>query len=445
MGFLGCGALCVQRDIATGTWGRRLRSIATPSPVQLAMQRMRPTLAADQASELQRLALSTHQSPQDVVPYVQLGERLKLAGELEAALFLLKQARRLDPKNAHALFMLAEIEVACQRPEHAITLLRRLIALHPDNMAARHRLADTLRENGFAGQALRIYDDLLKRDPGNASAGMWHDELIRRHGSLRGPNAARRWHRAVRSVGVFGYALILALVVLLTCSWKRLPDACWRDNLCIYMLAIMLLHLAHILRVAADPALIGEELDFAFRNQVYLLHGVQSDSYSTTFSSVLLYRLARALPGVPATIHYARVARLWILAGLPLCAALLARRLATQQQRLAGWTAAVLCLTMAPVVWLGILSIDYCLDAVFAFALLLLVDRVQGGARPAVLEGAGLRLRRQPGGGHHQGRPSGRDLSQRPRILSRYSASTSIASVGTSSSSTRSSQPSCTR
>lgn len=388
VGLLGAGALLLQRDVATGAWGRRMRSRATPSPVTVAMARARMLCPAEAFTELDHLHRRSMASSQDVGARVQLGERLKALGELEGAAVLLQQARRLDPENAHVLFMLAEIETAQQRPARAVHLLRRLLQSHPDNVAARHRLADLLRENGHERSAWQLYEVVLTAEPGNSSARIWRDFLAARQGSLRDGDPMRRrgrLTRALRPLGSVGIVPLACVGVTVFLCRRRMVRCVWRDALSIYVVAIVALHVAHVVRVTADPALVGEELDFAFRNLVYLDHAIQPDAYSTTFSSVLLYRLASVLPGGALTIHYARVFRLWLLAGLPVVAALLARRLVTQQRRLAGWSAAILCLSMTPVVWLGIMSVDYCLDAMFGLSAVLLADRIRWDARPRTL------------------------------------------------------------
>src|SRR5437764_9463157 len=90
--------------------------------------------------------------------------------DFEGALPLLAAEVRKRPDDAYAAYYLAYAFVGAQDPQPAVTLLTKIIELHPDFTDARTLLGlARIRISDFAGAAVE-YDAVLAREPKNAAA-----------------------------------------------------------------------------------------------------------------------------------------------------------------------------------------------------------------------------------------------------------------------------------
>jgi len=90
--------------------------------------------------------------------------------DFEGALPLLAAEVRNRPDNAYAAYYLAYAFVGAQDPQPATTLLKRILAAHPDFTEARTLLGlSRIRTSDFAGAATE-YETVLSRDPRNPAA-----------------------------------------------------------------------------------------------------------------------------------------------------------------------------------------------------------------------------------------------------------------------------------
>src|SRR5207249_3785213 len=90
--------------------------------------------------------------------------------DFEGALPLLAAEVRKRPDDAYAAYYLAYAFVGAQDPQPAVTLLTKIIEVHPDFTDARTLLGlARIRISDFAGAAVE-YDAVLAREPKNAAA-----------------------------------------------------------------------------------------------------------------------------------------------------------------------------------------------------------------------------------------------------------------------------------
>src|SRR5256884_5404764 len=90
--------------------------------------------------------------------------------DFEGALPLLAAEVRKRPDDAYAAYYLAYAFVGAQDPQPAVTLLTKIIEVHPDFTDARTLLGlARIRISDFAGAATE-YDAVLAREPKNAAA-----------------------------------------------------------------------------------------------------------------------------------------------------------------------------------------------------------------------------------------------------------------------------------
>jgi tetratricopeptide (TPR) repeat protein len=105
--------------------------------------------------------------------------RLRSAGDLAGAARAFEQALRIDPSQSEATHELGIIHAQLGRIEAALDLLRRAIALRPDDSLAHFNHAKTLDQLRRENQALAGYDMALRLRPDFAEAGLNRAQLLR--------------------------------------------------------------------------------------------------------------------------------------------------------------------------------------------------------------------------------------------------------------------------
>lgn len=93
------------------------------------------------------------------------GEDDRKAQQMERAMRSVEEASRREPQNPTVLYLLAHAYVRLDRFPEARDTLMRLVGTFPDNVPARFDLAGILYNLGDDIQAIRHYQEILKRDP----------------------------------------------------------------------------------------------------------------------------------------------------------------------------------------------------------------------------------------------------------------------------------------
>ena len=376
-------------------------------------EQMLRILTPESQNSARELFEQIDRNPDDAVVHLRLGELFWLEGRAATARPLLERAVRLDRKLDHAHYMLGEIYEAQGMPGKAIRQFRLLLQHSPSHLPPLLKIGKLQERAGRHRAACRTFQTVLSIDSTSAYAYLqlgvnstWlgrsrdAETYFARYRELTtdpiqewepwgvetdASTTTRRWASIAPQswkIAMPVIAWLICLAVLAVCRRKWWNDVALHSNFVlytgIYAISLSLLLFAHYMRVTVNPALNGEELEFTFRNIVYFTKRVQPDAYSTTFSSSAFYWIGSHV--MPMSIHYGRVWRILFLAGMPVLIAILVRQLWPGASRLSCVSAALLYMFLAPVTWLSILSIDYCIDCAFGFVLFLIVVRTRWSA-----------------------------------------------------------------
>ena len=101
------------------------------------------------------------------------GKRQHQMGNLPAAQHLYQQVLARQPDHLDALNLLGMVAMMSNQPEVASDLLGKVLALAPQEMLVRLKLAQALQKAGRGEDALRIADSIL-RDGGDSTKAMGH-------------------------------------------------------------------------------------------------------------------------------------------------------------------------------------------------------------------------------------------------------------------------------
>ncbi len=113
-------------------------------------------------------------APDNMPAWYRLGTALLLAGDGAAAREALQQALALAPDSALLLSALADVAIAQERPDEALTLLEAAFGLEPEAGQIAYKIAAVHRRLGNSDKA-RTW---LRRDPGNRLAPTIDDPLL---------------------------------------------------------------------------------------------------------------------------------------------------------------------------------------------------------------------------------------------------------------------------
>jgi len=119
--------------------------------------------------------------------------------DFEGALPLLAAEVRKRPDDAYAAYYLAYAFVGAQDPQPAVTLLAKIVEVHPDFTDARTLLGlARIRISDFAG-ATTDYEAVIAREPKNAAAllGLWRIQFRALSRYLDGTRTPAEVHQAV--------------------------------------------------------------------------------------------------------------------------------------------------------------------------------------------------------------------------------------------------------
>jgi tetratricopeptide (TPR) repeat protein len=109
-------------------------------------------------------------SPGNFEAEVGLAQAYRGVHNYDAAVRMLERAHREHPKSAAPLALLGDLNIELQRYAAAISNLAAALALAPEDLAARNRLAAAYRSKGDEADALAQVAKVLERDSHNALA-----------------------------------------------------------------------------------------------------------------------------------------------------------------------------------------------------------------------------------------------------------------------------------
>ena len=107
--------------------------------------------------------------PESTRALVNLASALAQSGAPKAAAAALRRSLEIEPSNYTALFNLGQL-LARDSPAEAVGLLRRAVALEPDDAEVRSALAALLRRGGLFSEALLHANSAVQLDPASEEA-----------------------------------------------------------------------------------------------------------------------------------------------------------------------------------------------------------------------------------------------------------------------------------
>ena len=145
--------------------------IAKSRPVARAPQNPQQGLTPDQARKLMSLNQQVKKNPQDATAWTELGNVFFDTGQYKQAITAYKKSIELRPGNANVLTDLGVMYRRSGQPDKAIKVFDQASAIDPSNTQARFNKGIVfLYDKGNAAEAIKIWEDLLKTNPG-AMAG----------------------------------------------------------------------------------------------------------------------------------------------------------------------------------------------------------------------------------------------------------------------------------
>ncbi|MDX1718269.1 MAG: tetratricopeptide repeat protein [Anderseniella sp.] len=133
--------------------------------IEQLMQKMQQTRSPADAEALARKAVSL--KPERAELHLALATALHMQGKAREAEAAYGECLKRDRKNVRALINLGSLQVDGGQPAAAIKALDGALYLSPDNAEALFHKGRGLGRMGEAGEALQIFDELAKKQPGN--------------------------------------------------------------------------------------------------------------------------------------------------------------------------------------------------------------------------------------------------------------------------------------
>lgn len=133
--------------------------------IEQLMQKMQQTRSPADAEALARKAVSL--KPERAELHLALATALHMQGKAREAEAAYGECLKRDRKNVRALINLGSLQVDGGQPAAAIKALDGALHLSPDNAEALFHKGRGLGRMGKAGEALQIFDELAKKQPGN--------------------------------------------------------------------------------------------------------------------------------------------------------------------------------------------------------------------------------------------------------------------------------------
>lgn len=133
--------------------------------IEQLMQKMQQTRSPADAEVLARKAVSL--KPERAELHLALATALHMQGKAREAEAAYGECLKRDRKNVRALINLGSLQVDGGQPAAAIKALDGALYLSPDNAEALFHKGRGLGRMGEAGEALQIFDELARKQPGN--------------------------------------------------------------------------------------------------------------------------------------------------------------------------------------------------------------------------------------------------------------------------------------
>jgi len=132
-------------------------------------------------------------SPGDLGAVVGIAQAYRSVHNYDEARRVLERAHREHPKSAPPLTLLGDLDIELQRYDEAIANLAAALALSPEDLATRNRLAAAYRSKGDEANALSEVAKILARDPDSALAYYTRAQIYsgRNQDALALPDARR--------------------------------------------------------------------------------------------------------------------------------------------------------------------------------------------------------------------------------------------------------------
>ena len=112
------------------------------------------------------------------------GIKLKNSGEFDSSLEMFKHCLEIDSTSAAALFELSSYYIQLNKPETAVSMMKKAVAFAPANQEYRSALATWLLNLGMFGEAAEEYEILVKASPEKAELNYYLAEAYTRMGEV---------------------------------------------------------------------------------------------------------------------------------------------------------------------------------------------------------------------------------------------------------------------
>ncbi|MDR1407337.1 MAG: tetratricopeptide repeat protein [Tannerella sp.] len=110
------------------------------------------------------------------------GLKLKNAEKYDAAYEMFNHCLAIDSTSPAVLFELSSFSMQMNRPEEAVSLLKKAVTYDPDNFTYKLALASTSFGTGMYGEAAETYEDLVKAHPEKAELTYYLAEALTQQG-----------------------------------------------------------------------------------------------------------------------------------------------------------------------------------------------------------------------------------------------------------------------
>ncbi|MDR2680339.1 MAG: tetratricopeptide repeat protein [Tannerella sp.] len=112
------------------------------------------------------------------------GIRLKNAGKFDASYEMFKHCLEIDSTSSAAMFEISSFYVQIDRPEKAVSLLKKAVKYSPDNQEYRSTLASLLFNMEMFGEVVEEYEILIKAFPEKPELNYYLAESYTRMGEI---------------------------------------------------------------------------------------------------------------------------------------------------------------------------------------------------------------------------------------------------------------------
>lgn len=112
------------------------------------------------------------------------GLKLKNAGKYDAAFDAFTHCLSIDSTSAPLLYELSSFYMQLERPEKAIEMLRGAASYSPDNFTYKMALATLSRNMGMFGEAVEVYEELVKKHPAKTELNYYLADALTQQGEI---------------------------------------------------------------------------------------------------------------------------------------------------------------------------------------------------------------------------------------------------------------------